>query len=103
MGTMGNMGSMSDVNVRPEKARHEGKVTTKIEERTARLPSGTYLGLAIGSMIASAAFQIAGKKETANFIGQWVPSLLVIGLYNKVVKLEHELFEKIDAIGVSPV
>lgn len=71
--------------------KEEGRVTTKIEERTARIPSGAYLGLAIGSMALSASFMLAGKKQIANFIGQWAPSLLVIGLYNKLVKLEHEL------------
>ncbi len=75
----------------PEK--HEGKVTKQIEEKTSRVPSGAYLGLAFGSMIASALFQLSGKKATANFIGQWVPSLLVIGLYNKLVKIEHELLD----------
>ncbi|WP_233561268.1 hypothetical protein [Sorangium cellulosum] len=71
--------------------KNEGKVTTKIEERTAKVPSGAYLGLAIGSMVLSAGFMLAGKKQIANFVGQWVPSLLVIGLYNKLVKIEHEI------------
>ncbi|WP_437689523.1 hypothetical protein [Sorangium sp. So ce176] len=75
----------------PMMQKEEGKVTTKIEERTARVPSGAYLGLAIGSMVLSAGFMLAGKKQIANFVGQWVPSLLVIGLYNKLVKIEHEI------------
>jgi hypothetical protein len=29
----------------------------------------------------------------ANFIGQWAPSLLVIGVYNKLVKVENELMQ----------
>ncbi|KYF71325.1 hypothetical protein BE15_44550 [Sorangium cellulosum] len=75
----------------PMMQKNEGKVTTKIEERTAKVPSGAYLGLAIGSMVLSAGFMLAGKKQIANFVGQWVPSLLVIGLYNKLVKIEHEI------------
>lgn len=90
------MSTTSEIHMHPEKLRHEGKVTAQLEERTSRLPSATYLGLAFGSMIASAAFQLAGKKQTANFIGQWVPSLLVIGMYNKLVKVERELFELIE-------
>jgi hypothetical protein len=77
--------------IEPTMEKEEGRMTTQIEERTARVPSGAYLGLALGSMALSAGFMIAGNKQVANFIGQWVPSLLVIGLYNKVVKLEHEL------------
>ncbi|MCC6559275.1 MAG: hypothetical protein IT372_40650 [Polyangiaceae bacterium] len=71
--------------------KEEGKLTTKIEERTGRVPSGAYLALAIGSMAVSAGFMLSGKRHVANFIGQWVPSLLVIGVYNKLVKIEHEL------------
>jgi hypothetical protein len=74
--------------------KNEGKTTTMIEEQTARVPSVTYLALAVGSMVASAALMVAGKKQAANFIGQWAPSLLVIGLYNKVVKLEDELLSQ---------
>ncbi|WP_437953215.1 hypothetical protein WME98_22875 [Sorangium sp. So ce296] len=75
----------------PMMQKEEGKITTKIEERTGRVPSGAYLGLAIGSMLISAGCMLAGKRQAANFIGQWVPSLLVIGLYNKLVKIEHEM------------
>ena len=71
--------------------KEEGKTTHMIEEQTSRLPSVAYLSLAVGSMVASAAFMIAGKKQVANFIGQWAPSILVIGLYNKLVKVEHEV------------
>ncbi len=77
--------------IEPTMQKEEGKVTTKIEERTAKVPSGAYLGLAVGSMLLSAGFMVAGNKQVANFIGQWVPSLLAIGIYNKIVKIEHEL------------
>jgi hypothetical protein len=32
--------------------------------------------------------QVAGQGKWGNFIAQWVPTLLIIGLYNKVVKVE---------------
>jgi hypothetical protein len=28
-----------------------------------------------------------GKKETAQFVGHWVPTFLILGLYNKIVKV----------------
>ena len=74
--------------------KQEGKVTKRIEEQTSRVPSLTYMGLAVGSMIASAVCMASGKKQLAHFIGQWVPSLLIIGLYNKIVKVESELLEQ---------
>ena len=92
------MNTTSDIGMATE-PRYEGKVTRRIEETTAQVPSGAYLGLAFGSMIAAAAFQLSGKRQTAQFIGQWVPSLLVIGLYNKLVKIEHELLEAYGKAG----
>jgi hypothetical protein len=35
----------------------------------------------------SLALEVMGKEEKANFVGQWAPSLLILGLYNKMVKL----------------
>jgi hypothetical protein len=69
----------------------EGNFTRSVEVQTSRIPSINFLGLAVGSMIASAGLMFAGRRETANFIGQWAPTLLVIGVYNKLVKIEKEL------------
>lgn len=79
--------------------KQEGKVTKRVEDQTAKIPSLTYMGLAVGSMIASATCMLMGKKQLANFIGQWVPSLLIIGLYNKVVKVENELLGQSGRMG----
>ena len=89
----------SDIDMQAQPRKKEGKMTQAIESKTGKVPSGTYLGFAIGSMIASAAFMLAGKRHVAMFIGQWVPSLLVIGLYNKVVKLEDEVLEREQALA----
>jgi hypothetical protein len=64
----------------------EGRVARAIESQTAKLPSDWFLWAAVGSMAASASLQIAGKREVSNFIGQWAPTLLIFGLYNKLVK-----------------
>ena len=37
-------------------------------------------------MGVSAVLMMLGKKQAANFIGQWVPSILVMGTYNKIAK-----------------
>ncbi len=66
----------------------EGKLTRQIEEQTAKVPSVGYLSLAVGSMLLSAGFAFTRRRDIANFIGLWVPSLLLIGVYNKLVKLE---------------
>ena len=87
-----------------ESNRHmESKATRAIERQTARAPSVLYMTLAFGSMVASAAIMLSeqarigaryrpgNRSGLANFVGQWAPTLLIIGLYNKVVKLEREL------------
>ena len=81
--------------------KNEGKATALIERQTSRLPSIAWLGLAFGAMALSAGlaasarpqrrFGYSKRLELANFVGQWVPSLLLIGVYNKIVKLEHEM------------
>jgi hypothetical protein len=64
----------------------EGKVARAIEQRTARVPSDTFLWLAVGSMAVSAALQLGGNKHASLFVGQWAPSFLLLGVYNKLVK-----------------
>ncbi|WP_247234297.1 hypothetical protein [Telluribacter sp. SYSU D00476] len=66
----------------------EGPVAAAIEDYTARLPSDTYLWAAIGSMALSATLKLAGQDKGALFVGQWAPTFLILGLYNKLVKME---------------
>ena len=65
----------------------EGAVAKAIESQTAKLPSDLFLWAAFGSMAGSLALQMMGKKEQSNFVGQWAPTLLILGLYNKIVKV----------------
>lgn len=66
--------------------QREDRVTGMIESQTSKLPSTAYLGFAIGSIAASATLKILGKDEWALFVGQWAPTFLILGLYNKLVK-----------------
>ena len=65
----------------------EGRVARTIEEQTARLPSDTFLWAAIGSIGLSLTLQLAGKSQMSNFVGHWAPTFLILGLYNKLVKV----------------
>ena len=42
----------------------------------------------MATMGLSLPMMLTGRKEAANFIGQWVPTLLIVGLYNKLVKVQ---------------
>jgi hypothetical protein len=66
----------------------EDQFTKKIESYTAAVPSSAYLGVAIGAMGLSLVCEVVGRGKWGNFIAQWVPTWLIIGLYNKLVKLE---------------
>jgi hypothetical protein len=64
----------------------EGQVAKAIEEQTAKLPSDAFLWMAVGSMAVSATMQMMGNKHVSLFVGQWAPTFLIFGLYNKLVK-----------------
>src|SRR5690606_18290373 len=66
----------------------EGKVAKAIESQTSKVPSDVYLWAAVGSMAASFSLKLMKKNSTALFIGQWAPSFLLLGIYNKLVKQE---------------
>jgi hypothetical protein len=73
----------------------EGKVAEAIEEQTAKLPSDLFLWASLASMGASLTLKILGKRHTALFVGQWASPFLLLGLYNKIVKLEgHDSEDK---------
>jgi len=68
--------------------RHsEGVVARNIEEYTARLPSDVFLWAGGASIVASATLHLLGRKEDAQFVGHWAPTFLILGLYNKLVKV----------------
>ena len=74
---------------------HEDQFTKNIEKYTAAIPSSGYLVVALGALMLSLACQVRGRGKWGNFIGQWVPTWLIIGLYNKLVKLEgHDRYDR---------
>ena len=73
---------------RTEAVRHsEGGLAKAIEEQTAKLPSDLFLWAAGGSILWSLALKTARKDHQALFVGQWVAPFLILGLYNKLVKV----------------
>ena len=65
----------------------EGTIARTIEQQTAKLPSDLFLWLAGGSIAASLTLKLMGRHHDALFVGQWAPTFLILGLYNKLVKL----------------
>ena len=75
-------------NVAQNTEHKEGKVAKTIEEQTAKLPSDVFLWASLSSMAVSLTFKLLRKDEEALFVGQWAAPFLLLGLYNKLVKLE---------------
>ncbi|WP_426756335.1 hypothetical protein [Myxococcus sp. Y35] len=71
--------------VRAEHA--ESSLTRMIEQQTAKVPSHVFLAASLTAMAASAALEVMGRSRPSRFVGQWVAPLLVMGVYNKLVKI----------------
>jgi hypothetical protein len=65
----------------------EGRVAKTIEQQTAKLPSDLFLWAAGGAIIGSLVLKSQKRDSDALFIGQWAPTFLLLGIYNKLVKL----------------
>ena len=75
--------------------QREGRVARSIEKQTAKLPSDLFLWGGVGAAVISLGMQIAGKKVSSNFVASWVPTILLLGLYNKIVKVAgHDRTER---------
>ena len=72
---------------RPNAQHREGEVARSIEQQTAKIPSDAFLWSALGSIGTSLTLRLMGKADAANFVGQWAPTFLILGMYNKMVKL----------------
>ncbi|HZW09583.1 MAG TPA: hypothetical protein VFF69_06750 [Phycisphaerales bacterium] len=70
-----------------DRPHHEGPVARTIEQRTADIPSDMFLWAAGASIVGSLALRMMGRCSDAQFVGQWAPTLLILGTYNKIVKV----------------
>jgi len=78
----------SDRGGRGGHQRHrEGPVARQIEQYTAEMPSDMFLWAAGASIAGSLVLAMSGQKHASLFVGQWAPTLLILGLYNKLVKV----------------
>lgn len=65
----------------------EGKVAKMIEQETKYIPSDWFLWAALGSVAASWGLRAMDREKDGNFVASWAPTLLIFGLYNKLVKI----------------
>jgi hypothetical protein len=77
---------MTDNRVTKGEAQ-EDQVTAAIEKCTSQVPSSTFLAFALASMAVSLGLHVAKKQHESLFIGQWAAPFLLLGIYNKLVKI----------------
>jgi len=65
----------------------EGCLAEMIENQTAKLPSDTFLWAAVAAIGVSCYLRMAGRKDDSLFVGQWPAPFLLLGVYNKLVKV----------------
>ena len=65
----------------------EGRVAKAIEQQTAKLPSDLFLWAAGVSIMGALALKMARRERDAEFVGLWAPTILLLGVYNKIVKV----------------
>lgn len=78
---------MKATKSRIKHAYPEGRMATTIERQTAKIPSDLFLWAAGVSIVGSLTLKSMRRDEDALFVGQWAPTFLLLGTYNKLVKL----------------
>ncbi|MEM1013484.1 MAG: hypothetical protein AAGI46_14845 [Planctomycetota bacterium] len=66
--------------------RSETDAAHLIEDATAKVPSDTFMWLAGGSIAAALTLKLMGRDRDALFVGQWAPTFIAIGVYNKLAR-----------------
>ncbi|HEU5211097.1 MAG TPA: hypothetical protein VFU06_16995 [Longimicrobiales bacterium] len=64
----------------------EGEITRLIEQQTAKLPSAVFLVAAAAAGVAAVILELKGRERLGTIVGMWVPTLMVAGVYNKLIK-----------------
>jgi len=67
----------------------EDKSTLAIEEQTKKIPSDAFLFTSMGAIALSLTLKLMGRRGDAIFVGQWVAPILLLGIYNKMVKQQN--------------
>ncbi|MEN6497508.1 MAG: hypothetical protein ABFD16_24685 [Thermoguttaceae bacterium] len=65
----------------------EDLVSGSIQKQIVKLPSDAFLWLAMGSIAGSLALQFMGKREQSLFVGQWAPTFVLLGVFDKLIKI----------------
>ena len=69
---------------------NEDKSNRLLKKQTAQGSPVIYLALAAGATALALGLALSKKnRKWASFVGQWVPTILMIGLYNRLDSEKH--------------
>jgi len=77
---------VAKIDIAPDKVKDAQDYYFRI---TDEVPPEIWYWGAIGSILASAAFFMAGRRDVSIFIGQWPPTFLLFGLFHKLLAPSH--------------
>ena len=77
---------LNKLNMQTQSSKKEGSVARAIESETSKVPSDYYLWFGLGAMGLSLLLQTTKFRHTGLAIGQAAAPILLMGLYNKIVK-----------------
>ncbi len=72
---------------RSESVKNIQKAGHRLSSSVEELSPDIFLAGAVGSIALSVLLRIAGRHHDAQFVGQWAPTLLLVGLYTRQVEL----------------
>ena len=73
--------AISSIN---KQKHYNGQPDQELSEQ--KIPSRFFFWAAFASMGGSLAMQIMNRRDESMFVGQWVPSLLILGTYFQLKK-----------------
>ncbi|MEN9722662.1 MAG: hypothetical protein RJB38_648 [Pseudomonadota bacterium] len=75
----------------PDLKKRATAFSQKIEDRARSIPDSGLITAAGISMIASAVLALSGRRKgLASFVGLWAPSILLVGIYAKLLKMDRK-------------
>lgn len=65
----------------------ESTLTRMVEHQAAKIPSDVFLVASLCTMAVSLAAELTNHQRFSRFVGMWPAPILLMGVYNKLVKL----------------
>lgn len=82
--------TISSESLRNKTGKEDGKLTKAIDNQITKIPTSFFILLAGGVVALSLGLAVNEKKKSwASYVGQWVPTLLLLGIYDKIVKTQQ--------------